>query len=91
MTLERTIRATAGVDEMHDLHAWRIEEGFDAVTVHVVLAPGAHGVEVARDVARAIEREHGVTHVTVQPEAPHGGFVPVDALRRPSRAPREGA
>ena len=80
--LEATIRATRGVAEVHDLHAWRIEEGFDAVTVHVVLTRDAHGVEVARDVSHAIRRDHGVDHVTVQPEAPPVPLVPVDALRR---------
>ena len=68
---------------LHDLHAWRIEEGFDAVTVHVVLEVGSHGVEVAGDVARRIQRAHGIEHVTVQPEAPPLGdsFVPLSALR----------
>lgn len=68
--LARTIAATPGVGSFHDLHAWRISDGFDAVTVHVVLASGYHGVEVSREVARRIDREHGLTHVTVQPEAP---------------------
>ena len=81
--LEATIRETRGVAAVHDLHAWRIEEGFDAVSVHVVLAPGAHGVEVAHDVALQIRRRHGLEHVTVQPEAQ---IVPVTALRRDRRA-----
>lgn len=83
-TLERTILETTGVSKLHDLHAWTIEEGFDAVTVHVVLAPGAHGVEVAERVANRIRRMHGLMHVTVQPEAPEAAeqLIPVDALRR---------
>jgi cobalt-zinc-cadmium efflux system protein len=82
--LERTIRETQGVADLHDLHAWRIEEGFDAATVHVVLEPGAHGVEVARAVALRIRKHHGVEHVTVQPEAAPAEtqIVPVSALRR---------
>lgn len=82
--LEATIRATRGVADLHDLHAWRIGEGFDVVTVHVVLEPGAHGVEVADEVARRVHRSHGVEHVTVQPEAPRADapLVPVSALRR---------
>lgn len=73
--LARTIRETPGVASFHDLHAWRISEGFDAVTVHVVLAPPHHGVEVAREVGQRIQREHGISHATVQPEAP-----PPDAI-----------
>lgn len=82
--LERTILETRGVGSLHDLHAWTIEEGFDAVTVHVVLEPGAHGVEVADEVSRRIHQVHGVEHVTVQPEAapPSEQIVPVSALRR---------
>jgi len=69
--LERTILATPGVKEVHDLHAWTISDGFDAVTVHVVLDGTAHGTDVAADVGERIRREHHVSHVTVQPEAPH--------------------
>ena len=68
--LERTIRATPGVSDLHDLHAWRISDGFDAVTVHVVLDGAQHGTDVAREVARRVHDEHGIGHVTVQPEAP---------------------
>lgn len=68
--LARTIRETPGVSELHDLHAWRISDGFDAVTVHVVLDGARHGTDVAREVARRVREEHGIAHVTVQPEAP---------------------
>lgn len=87
--LERTIRETRGVADMHDLHAWRIEEGFDAVTVHVVLVPGAHGVEVASEVSSRIHEVHGIQHVTVQPEAPsrESELVPVSALTRRASKP----
>ena len=68
--LARTIESTPGVASFHDLHAWRISEGFDAVTVHVVLKPRCHGVEVSREVCQRIQKEHGISHATVQPEAP---------------------
>ena len=68
--LERTIRGTPGVADMHDLHAWTISEGFDVVTVHVVLDGAHHGTEVARAVSERIQAEHAITHVTVQPEPP---------------------
>jgi cobalt-zinc-cadmium efflux system protein len=68
--LERTIRSTPGVADIHDLHAWTISDGFDAVTVHVVLDGSAHGTDVAREVGERIRVVHSVTHVTVQPEAP---------------------
>ena len=68
--LDRTIRETPGVSDLHDLHAWRISDGFDAVTVHVVLDGARHGTDVAREVAGRVRAEHGIAHVTVQPEAP---------------------
>jgi cobalt-zinc-cadmium efflux system protein len=68
--LAQTIRETEGVASFHDLHAWRISDGFDAVTVHVVLAPRFHGVEVSQRVCQRVEATHGIRHVTVQPEAP---------------------
>ncbi|MDQ3033167.1 MAG: cation diffusion facilitator family transporter [Myxococcota bacterium] len=85
--LERTILETRGVATLHDLHAWTIEEGFDAVTVHVVIEPGTHGVEVAEEVSRRVRRAHGVEHVTVQPEAPDPSrqLVPAEALTRPRK------
>jgi cobalt-zinc-cadmium efflux system protein len=68
--VERAIRAVPGVADAHDLHVWRISDAFDALSVHVVLSDGSHGVEVCRDVARCLEERFGLEHVTVQPEAP---------------------
>jgi cobalt-zinc-cadmium efflux system protein len=84
--LEQTIRSTAGVSDLHDLHAWRISEGFDVVTVHVVLTGALHGPVVAREVARRIHDKHGIAHVTVQPEAPREApaAVPLQ-VKRPAR------
>jgi cobalt-zinc-cadmium efflux system protein len=67
--LERTIHETPGVAALHDLHAWTISEGFEAVTVHVVLDGTRHGTEVAREVSDRIRERHHIDHVTVQPEA----------------------
>jgi cobalt-zinc-cadmium efflux system protein len=82
--LQRTILETPGVTALHDLHAWRISEGFDVVTVHVVLDGVAHGTDVAQRVGERVHAAHGVEHVTVQPEAP----IP-DALHPPERLVRK--
>ena len=81
--LERTIRETPGVANLHDLHAWTISEGFEAVTVHVVLDGSRHGTEVAREVSDRIRERHGIEHVTVQPEAASApvSFQPLSGLR----------
>ena len=87
--VEETIRATPGVAELHDLHVWSISEGYDVLTVHVVIAPGHHGIEVADAVNRRMREVHGLTHCTVQPEAPRDErLVP---LRTPHAHPRDGS
>jgi cobalt-zinc-cadmium efflux system protein len=68
--VERTIRETPGVADLHDLHIWRISERFDSLTAHVTLARGEHGTDVCRRVADALRDKHGLSHVTIQPEAP---------------------
>lgn len=85
--IERSIRNVEGVASLHDLHVWCISDRFDALTVHVVLGPGAHGVDVARRVAERVRRDFGIHHATVQPEAP-----PPPALVALHRGPaRDGA
>lgn len=85
--LERLVRATRGVADLHDLHAWAISEGFDAVTVHVVLDGAAHGTDVARAVGERIRDRFGIEHVTVQPEAPPASaqLLPIERLTERGR------
>jgi cobalt-zinc-cadmium efflux system protein len=80
--LETCVRETPGVHDVHDLHAWTISEGFHALTVHVVLATGYHGTDVAQDVSRRIRESFPVDHVTVQPERKPPSLIPPDTLRR---------
>jgi cobalt-zinc-cadmium efflux system protein len=85
--LEQLVRATHGVADLHDLHAWAISDGFDAVTVHVVLDGTAHGTDVARAVGERIRDRFGIEHVTVQPEAPpvSAQLLPVERLTERGR------
>lgn len=85
-SIEATIRATPGVRDLHDLHVWTISDGFPVVTVHVVLDGQAHGTGVARAVAERVAKEHGIEHVTVQPEALLEAEAPI--LIRPRSAAR---
>lgn len=88
--LERVIDQTPGVIDHHDLHAWSISEGFDAISVHVVLAPGSHGVQASEDVASRIRHEFGITHVTVQPERKPPSLIPASTLHRRRGEPSDG-
>lgn len=80
--LGATIGETPGVSALHDLHVWTVAEGFAVVTVHVVLDGVRHGAEVSREVGRRVAEAHGITHVTVQAEAPTTAVVPASRLRR---------
>ena len=85
--LEQTIRETSGVSDLHDLHAWLISDGFPVVTVHVVLDGTSHGTDIARLVGERVRTKYGISHVTVQPEAPPSSLqlLPVERLRRDTR------
>lgn len=82
--LEQTIRETSGVSDLHDLHAWMISDGFAVVTVHVVLDGNSHGTDIARLVGERVRTKYGISHVTVQPEAPPASnqLLPVERLKR---------
>ncbi len=66
--LEETLRSVPGVVDFHDLHVWSISDGFDVLTVHVVVAKGYHGIEVVASVSRALLEKHRLDHCTIQPE-----------------------
>lgn len=80
---EALIRAVPGVADVHDLHVWTISEGFDSLTVHVVITRGYHGTDVAAAVGQRVREKLGIDHSTVQPEPPkRDSLVPL--RRRPS-------
>lgn len=83
--VEDTLRETPGVVDFHDLHVWSISEGFDVLTVHVIIRRGWHGTDVVAAVARNLRERHGLDHVTIQPEPQ-----PDDRLVELRRPPAEG-
>ena len=70
--IEETLRSVPGVTAFHDLHVWSISDGFDVLTVHVVLEHGHHGTDVVAAVARRLRERHKLDHCTIQPEPPQG-------------------
>lgn len=77
IALEETIRQTPGVQSVHDFHVWALTPEEPMLTAHVVLEASAHGTDVVHLVTRRLHEEHGVTHATIQPEAPGPGLVPL--------------
>ncbi len=66
--IEKTIRGVPGVVDFHDLHVWSISEGFDVLTVHIIISRGFHGTDVVQAVSARIREVHQLEHCTIQPE-----------------------
>ena len=50
-----------GVREVHDVHAWTITSGFDAVSVHVIAAPGIDQHALLHRLEEVLQAQFGVT------------------------------
>ena len=87
--IEETLRGVPGVADFHDLHVWSISDGFDVLTVHVVLDQGYHGTDVVAAVARRLREQHKLDHCTIQPE-PRQGEQLVTLRRSAEREPAPG-
>ena len=83
--IEKTIRGVPGVVDIHDLHVWSISEGFDVLTVHIVIARGFHGTDVVQAVSARIREVHQLEHCTIQPE-PSTAPELVTLRRKPTEA-----
>ena len=87
--VEETLRAVPGVVDFHDLHVWSISDGFDVLTVHIVIDKGFHGTDVVAAVSRRLRERHGLDHVTIQPEPSHDDRL-LTIGRRPAATPDRG-
>ena len=66
--IEKHLRALDGVLDVHHLHIWSMDGQHHYATVHIVTNGDAH---LIKEAVRRKLREHGVTHVTIEPEAEH--------------------
>lgn len=82
--VEDTLRGVPGVADFHDLHVWSISDGFNVLTVHVVLQRGFHGTDVVASAGRILRDKHGIDHVTIQPEPSQGDQL-ITLGRRPAQ------
>ncbi|MCC6237464.1 MAG: cation transporter [Dehalococcoidia bacterium] len=57
-----------GVRAVHDIHAWTVASDFVTFDCHLELAEGADAPAVVQAAAAMLERQFGLTHVTIQPE-----------------------
>ncbi len=66
--VRRHILETPGVADVHDLHAWSITSGLNAVSAHVVLGNEADPARVLDDLCRCLAGDFDIDHSTFQLE-----------------------
>jgi cobalt-zinc-cadmium efflux system protein len=74
--VEQSMRETAGVRDIHDLHVWALTSGKVALSAHIAVDASLSREDRLEDVMAVMLREKfGITHVTVQAElaGAHGG------------------
>jgi cobalt-zinc-cadmium efflux system protein len=63
-----TMTATPGVASVHDLHAWSITSGINALSAHVVLGSGSDHVVVRQALHARLTTAFKLQHLTLQME-----------------------
>lgn len=66
--VRRHIAETAGVADVHDLHAWTITSGMNVVSAHVVLEDGAQPPAVLDRLCECLAGDFDIEHSTFQLE-----------------------
>ncbi len=66
--VEHALLHLEGVRAVHDVHAWTVASDFVTFDCHLELTEGADGPTVVQAAAAMLQREFGLTHVTIQPE-----------------------
>ena len=62
----RSMAASEGVQEVHDLHIWTITSGFPALAAHVLVGRDENCHARRRDLEELLAREYGIEHTTLQ-------------------------
>ena len=70
--VERFLSGLPGVTQVHDLHIWGMSTTRAALTVHLVVPDPTHGDALLNSVQSGLQRQFGISHVTVQVERDEG-------------------
>lgn len=62
----RSMAASEGVQEVHDLHIWTITSGFPALAAHILVGRNENCHARRRDLEELLAREYGIEHTTLQ-------------------------
>jgi zinc transporter 1 len=64
-----------GVQSVHELHAWRLNEEKSCATVHVIVDdPSDHAFQQIAKTIRQCLHAYGIHSATIQPEVPTSGL-----------------
>lgn len=66
--VEQALLRLEGVRAVHDVHAWTVASDFVTFDCHLELTEGVDAPSAVQRAATMLEREFGLTHVTIQPE-----------------------
>jgi cobalt-zinc-cadmium efflux system protein len=72
-TIGRAMAACDAVVEVHDLHVWEITSGSPALSAHILVEDGKDCHAVCSDVARLLDKQHGIHHTTLQVDHARSG------------------
>lgn len=66
--LEKALRGIDCVPDVHELHAWSLSSGFDAVTANLVVKAADKRQAALKDATCGVAAEFGVRHTVFQAE-----------------------
>lgn len=66
--MERQLLSIPGVKAIHDLHAWTITSGIDAMSCHLVVDDMTAARSVLLEARVRLKKDFGIDHVTIQVE-----------------------
>jgi cobalt-zinc-cadmium efflux system protein len=66
--IESALCAAAGVRRVHDLHVWTLTSGREAMSAHVVVAPGVAADRILDELHVILHARFGIDHTTLQLE-----------------------
>ena len=66
--VRKSLQSVSGVLEVHDLHAWALTTGMNALSVHIVKDPGKKLNEILGVVHKILRENYPLEHLTVQVE-----------------------
>ena len=68
--VRRHMLETAGVEAVHDLHAWTITSGMNVVSAHIVIRPDANPGALLDHLGECLAGDFDIDHSTFQLETP---------------------